>query len=220
MAKTNKDSKADLERKKGDKSEREKKEKQEYDQKRKEKEKKKQARQKTLQRNVKKEQKRIKEAINFPFKILFQAGLSIASVFFIVEYFGRGKELYKAMFNSFLLFTAVYLGVGVLMITIFYVMAESKKREKEEQKHLEEENKAKDEQFMLEQQAKREEESRENERKRREEMRKFRENLESDKKNGNGIHENEFMIDEMGNNHIPGDFDGINNHFVTQEEIM
>jgi uncharacterized membrane protein YcjF (UPF0283 family) len=116
------------EKEKKDKEEREKKE---LEKKRKEKEAKLKRIQKRVKQKEKEEIKRIKTIVEFPFKTLFQVSSLITSLFFIVVFFGKGEELYKAVYNSFIVFTALYLGLGIVLVAIFLVMSERKEKELE-----------------------------------------------------------------------------------------
>lgn len=132
-----------------EKREREIKEKKELERKRKEKIQKEKAKVARIKVKEKREIKRINELIRFPFKILFQVSFLFSVLFFIVLLFGRGDTIVEALFSAFLLFTALYLGVGVLIVAITYSISEDKKKELAEQKLKEEEQNKIDEEIRI-----------------------------------------------------------------------
>jgi hypothetical protein len=162
-------------RKDSEKKEREKREKKELLIRQKEKVKKKNARLERIHRREKKERKRINYLIKFPFQVLFQISLIFGLLFFIIVYYGYQELLIKAIFEAFLVYSAIYLGVGAIIVVISYMISENKKHEHEEQqKLLEEEQKIKDD-IQNQKESKIELELRDAERKRAEELRRFRE---------------------------------------------
>jgi len=128
------------------------------------------------------ERKRIKELIRFPFKLLFQASLLFSLLFFIILYFGQDWTLEKSVFSSFLLFTALYLGIGVIIVAITLVVSEKKKKELEEQKSIEAEQAKENEEKKIQKLTKLETDIKEAERRRSEELQRFREQKEAAEK--------------------------------------
>jgi Flp pilus assembly protein TadB len=103
----------------------------------------------------KKEQKRIKWLINLPFMSLFKISSLITFLAFIFIYFWLKNDIYTSILMSFFIFTAIYLGFGIIMVAVFYLLSIDKEQElKEElrlakQKELDEE-KARQDQEMSE----------------------------------------------------------------------
>ncbi len=98
------------------------------------------AKRKRIEKRQKKQQKqemaRIKKIIEFPFKTLFQVSSLITFVYFIIYFFGREEILYKAVYNSFIVFISLYLGLGIIIVAIFLVISEKKEKELEEELNL------------------------------------------------------------------------------------
>lgn len=117
--------------------EREKKEEAELKKKHEEKQKKKKEKEKRMLAKQKKEAKRVKTMINLPFKLLGQISLLITTLAFIIMYFGIEKPLNDTVFNSFMIFTALYLGVGVIMVGLFLLISQDKLAEAEELRIME-----------------------------------------------------------------------------------
>lgn len=138
------------------------------------KEKKKKLKEKKIKKAEEKEKKRIKSIIDFPFKLLLQSCLLITVLAFIIQYFGAEIELSKAIFYSFLLFTLLYLGIGLVIVAIFFVLSDNKKQELIEQKRIEEELKIAEEKRIAEEEVLAEERRQEEERTRLEELEKFK----------------------------------------------
>lgn len=117
--------------------EREKKEEAELKKKHDEKQKKKKEKEKRMLAKQKKEAKRVKTMINLPFKLLGQISLLITTLAFIIMFFGIEKPLNDTVFNSFMIFTALYLGVGVIMVGLFLLVSQDKLAEAEELRIME-----------------------------------------------------------------------------------
>lgn len=106
-----------------------------------------------MRKMQKKEQKRIKWLVNLPFLTLFKVSSLITALAFIAIYFWIGTELYYSLIYSFFIFTSIYLGVGILLVAIFYLLSLDKEFElKEEirlerQKELDEEKARQDEEM-------------------------------------------------------------------------
>ncbi|GEM_PF-1030152 len=124
--------------------EREKKEEAELKKKHEEKQKKKKEKEKRMLVKQKKEAKRVKTMINLPFKLLGQISLLITTLAFIIMYFGIEKPLNDTVFNSFMIFTALYLGVGVIMVGLFLLVSQDKLVEAEELRVMEAERATKE----------------------------------------------------------------------------
>jgi hypothetical protein len=99
-----------------------------------------------------KEMKRIRSIIDFPFKFLFQASLVIGLVFFIFKFFGQSEAIGTSLLIAFIVFAAVYIGVGgIMMLVLFFVSANKKEklremiRQEKEQKKLLEQKRAEEE---------------------------------------------------------------------------
>ncbi len=162
-----------------ERKEREDREKQELERKQKEKEQKKKAREARVKKKELAERKRIKEVLRFPFKTLFEVSLLLSFLVFIAMFFGMQLELMKSIFYSFFIFTTLYLGFGVAIIGIAYVMSEKRKKEMEEQKLLEEEQRKAEEEERQAKQEKLREEIKEAEMHREEELKRFRERIDA-----------------------------------------
>lgn len=97
----------------------------------------------------KQEMKKIKKIIEFPFKTLFQASSLITFIYFSVYFFGREELLYKAVYNSFIVFISLYLGLGIIIVAIFLVISEKKEKELEEELNLMLEKKKQEDEIKL-----------------------------------------------------------------------
>lgn len=86
----------------------------------------------------KNEERRIRKIVRFPFKILFQAALLFTLLTFIVLYFGSSTEVYRALYLSFIIFTSLYLGIGLIMTGVIYFVSQEKLIEKKRQKREDE----------------------------------------------------------------------------------
>jgi Flp pilus assembly protein TadB len=157
-----------------EKKEREKREKKEHEEREKEKLKKKKLRQKRKKAKENKEKKRIKKAINFPFKTLFQASSFFSLILFIVMYWGNSFDIQSSVFNAFMLFISLYFGVGVVMVSIFFVISQHKEIEMEERKRQEEEERQREIEREKEEMEKMDREIKEAERLREQELNNFR----------------------------------------------
>lgn len=93
----------------------------------------------------KKEQKRIKWLVNLPFLTLFKVSTLITALSFIAIFFWLGTDLYYSLIYSFLIFTSIYLGVGILLVAIFYLISLDKEYELKEEIRLERQKELDDE---------------------------------------------------------------------------
>ncbi len=124
---------AEKKRREQERKEKEAKERAELEKKKKEKEEKRKRIEKRQKKKQKEEMKRIKSIIDFPFKTLFHVSSLITLLYFIVVFFGSDKLLYKAIYNSFIVFTSLYLGLGIVIVAIFLVISEKKEKEFQEE---------------------------------------------------------------------------------------
>lgn len=121
--------------------EREKKEEEELKKKLEEKLKKKKEKEKRIAAKKKKEEKRRKSLINLPFKLHMQISLLVTLLSSIVMFYGFELELLKTLYLSFMIFVTFYLGTGIVMVGIFFLISEEKLAEAEELRKIEELNK-------------------------------------------------------------------------------
>ncbi len=149
-----------------------------------------------LKKQVKDSKKTLKRVINYPFNTLFQIGALIGILYFSYAYFGNEIDLKIALLNSFLYFTVIYLGVGLLYSIVIYFVASNRIKDEEEKKRLKEEQMNWEREKMELQKSKYQEELRMAELRREEELKRFRE-LNQKKSNelppGDGISYNDFM---------------------------
>ncbi len=164
-------------RREREKKEKEEKEIKELEKRRKEKEEKKKRIEKRQKERQKQEKKRIKRIIDFPFNTLFQVSLLFTLLYFVIIYFGRQDILYKAVFSSFMVFTCLYLGLGILLVAVFLVISEKRQKEFEEELELIKEQKREEEEKRLQEIQDMEKEIRETEIIRKEEIRKIRDQV-------------------------------------------
>ena len=150
MAKKEKLSQEELERRQReeDRKKKEEQEQKEFQKRQKEKLEKKKRIEKRQQQRQKEEMRKVRKIVNFPFQTLFHVCTLITTLYFVVVYFGKGTEIYKSVYNSLILFTALYLGFGIVVVAIFMIMSVSKEKEllaelalMEEKKKAEEEAK-------------------------------------------------------------------------------
>ena len=124
-----------------EKQERDKAEKKANEQKRKEKEAKRKEKQKRIKLKEKKEIARIKILMDFPYNFLFQISAIIAIITFILLFFVNSYTLISSLVYAFFVFTGIYMSVGLVMIAVFFVISEHKKKEMEELRKKSEEEK-------------------------------------------------------------------------------
>lgn len=122
-----------------EREEREKKEEVELKKKLEEKQKKRKEKEKRIAAKKKKESKRVKSLINLPFKLHIQISLLITILSAIILFFGLEIELLKTIYITFLIFTIFYLGTGIIMVGVFFLVSEEKLAEAEELRKKEEE---------------------------------------------------------------------------------
>lgn len=151
MAKKEKLNQEELERRQRE-EERKKKEEQEqkeFQKRHKEKLEKKKRIEKRQKQRKKIEMRKVRKIVNFPFQTLFHVCTLITTLYFVVVFFGKGVEIYKSVYNSLILFTALYLGFGIAIVAIFMIMSVSKEKELLEELALLEEKKKAEEEAKL-----------------------------------------------------------------------
>lgn len=112
-------------------------EKAEIDKIRKEKERKRKVKEKKAKEDQQKEVKRIKTLVKLPFKLLLQVSLLVTMFSTIILFFWLELDLKSTMIYLFFIFTFFYFGLGSLMVAIFYMIGEDKKREMIEMQRIE-----------------------------------------------------------------------------------
>lgn len=103
--------------------------------------KKKKDKEKRIAIKKKKEVKRVKSLINLPFRLHLQISLLITFLSSIIMFFGIELEALKTIYLSFIIFTIFYLGTGIVMVGLFFLISEEKLAEEEELKRIESLNK-------------------------------------------------------------------------------
>jgi len=96
-------------------------------------------RKKRMNQKIAKEEKRIKDIINLPFKILSISAFILTLLSFIVFYFWMNIDLKYSLLYAFYIFCILYLGVGIVIASIFFIISSNKKHELEEEIRMEEE---------------------------------------------------------------------------------
>ncbi len=117
-------------------AEKDKHEKEEIEKLRKEKEKKRRLKEKKANSEQKVEIKRIKSLVKLPFRLLLQVSSLLTLISMIVLIFLIELDVTTSLVYMFFIFTSVYLGLGSIMIGVFYMLGEDKKREMIEAKRL------------------------------------------------------------------------------------
>jgi len=105
----------------------------------KEKERKRKLKEKRLKEQRKEEIKRIKTLINLPFKLLLHISLFITMFMLIILFFWLELDIKTALIHMFLIFTAFYFGIGIVMVAAVLMLSEDKKKELEELQRIEKE---------------------------------------------------------------------------------
>ncbi|MCX7737142.1 MAG: CCDC34 family protein [Candidatus Kapabacteria bacterium] len=171
-----------------------------------------------LKKQVKESKKMLNRIINYPFNSLFQIGALIGILYFSYSYFGNEVELKQALLNSFLYFTAIYLGLGLLYSIVIYFIAHYRIKDEEEKKRLKEEQMNWEREKMELQKSKYQEELRMAELRREEELKRFRE-LNQKKANELPPREGISYNDFMSGNDDGGNYDYQNQELVTEDNI-
>jgi len=73
---------------------------------------------------------------DYPIKALFQVSVLAASVSFVLYYLSNPNDIIGTFFKSFLIFSAVAIAGGILIVAVFTVLGNM--REKEHAKYIEE----------------------------------------------------------------------------------
>lgn len=148
MAKDNTNLSPDEKKREEEKKELEKREQQELKEQEKEKKKKKAERdkkkkkiEKKKQQLISKEKKRIKQKINFPYKVLFNISALVMLVAFIFLFFMIEKDIFKSLLYSFFIFSGVYIAGGSIMVAVYYLISEDRIAELEQIRQVEKEQK-------------------------------------------------------------------------------
>lgn len=145
----------------------------------KEKEKVKKEQEARLKKRLKIERKRLDKIVSFPFKSLFFVGSVSGIIFFLYNFYSEGNTLLISLFKGFLLFVAIYFGLGLLFLLWFLFLAKIRQKEAEEKKKMEEELLREKERMALEGKLERDLLLKEAQEKREEELKKLREQLEN-----------------------------------------
>lgn len=116
----------------------------EKEERKKEREKREKKREQIKKKKIKEENKRIRKEINFPYKVLFNLTLLISLFAFIIIFFVLNTPIYETLLYMFFIFSFLYLGIGGIMIGIYYLIAIDKRRkfELEIEKELKEQAEA------------------------------------------------------------------------------
>lgn len=156
--------------------------------KRKERERKQKSKEKRQKAREEKERKRIRNIIDYPFKVVHNTAALISIAYFLIQFFGNSVEILESLYKSFILFLVADLGGCLLVFVIFYVISLKKEQQlkeqirlNEEQIKIEEERRKREEQELLETQKVMLESNDDSlEAKRQEELRLFREMKENE----------------------------------------
>lgn len=103
----------------------------------KEKERKRKLKEKRIKEQRKEEIKRIKTLINLPFKLLLHISLFVTMFMSIIFFFWLELDIKTTLIYMFLIFTAFYFGIGIVMVAAVILFSEDKKKELEELQRIE-----------------------------------------------------------------------------------
>jgi hypothetical protein len=117
--------------------------------------KKKKLREKKAKEKQRKELKRIKSLVNLPFQLLVNISVVAALLSFLITYFLLNKDPISTIMTSFLIFSVIYLGIGIITVSIFWFLSIEKEKafaeaEKEEERKRQEEERLKKEEELKE----------------------------------------------------------------------
>lgn len=117
--------------------------------------KRKKLREKKAKEKQKKELKRIKSIVNLPFKLLVNISVVAALLSFLITYFLLNKDPISTIMTSFLIFSVIYLGIGIITVAIFWFLSLEKEKafaeaEREEERKRQEEERLKKEEELKE----------------------------------------------------------------------
>ncbi len=73
---------------------------------------------------------------DYPIKALFQISILVASISFVIYYISNPNDIVGIFFKSFLIFSAVAIAGGIILVSVFTVLGNS--REKEHLQYVEE----------------------------------------------------------------------------------
>ncbi|MFN5309285.1 MAG: hypothetical protein ACK5C0_07505 [Candidatus Kapaibacterium sp.] len=73
---------------------------------------------------------------DYPIKALFQCSVLVASISFVLYYVSNPNDIVGIFFKSFLIFSAVAIAGGIVLVAVFTVLGNM--REKEHQQYIEE----------------------------------------------------------------------------------
>ena len=73
---------------------------------------------------------------DYPIKALFQFSVLVASISFVLYYVSNPNDIVGIFFKSFLIFSAVAIAGGIVLVAVFTVLGNM--REKEHQQYIEE----------------------------------------------------------------------------------
>lgn len=69
---------------------------------------------------------------DYPIKALFQISVLAASVSFVVYYLSNPNDIIGIFFKSFLIFSGVAIGGGIIVVAVFTVLGNMREREHKE----------------------------------------------------------------------------------------
>jgi hypothetical protein len=75
---------------------------------------------KELKKRQKEEQKRANKIVLSPFKSLLIAALMFTIIGFLVFYLGSEFDIVESSYRAFLIFTTIYVGIGLIILVFFY----------------------------------------------------------------------------------------------------
>ena len=75
---------------------------------------------KELKRRQKEEQKKANKIVISPFKSLLLAALMFTIIGFLVFYFGSEFDIVESSYRAFLIFSTIYVGIGLIVLIFFY----------------------------------------------------------------------------------------------------
>lgn len=73
---------------------------------------------------------------DYPIKALFQISILVASISFVIYYISNPNDIVGIFFKSFLIFSAVAIAGGIILVSVFTVLGNI--REKEHLQYVEE----------------------------------------------------------------------------------
>ena len=85
-------------------------------------------------KQLKVERRRIRDSVEFPFKMLFNVSALVGILAFFIKFFTQSQELINALTNGFIVFSTIYLGFGIILLIVILVMADNRKKEQLEKK--------------------------------------------------------------------------------------